>query len=291
MAIRTSSEIITNIQTDLADNNSGAISAADVRNNMVDSVESINAIVASGDTENTYPFFRNVKIKKTGSDYGRLIVESGILFPNAPNNAASLQVEPWLGVNNINHNQLTNLTGGDPHTQYLNVNGNRAMTGNLRLDTNWVGASGVNGEGFKFERTANSGVRILTSGSLVFDDGSAIKSGKGLAKAWISFDASGVASVPVVKTSYNIASITSLGAGKFRLNVSSGVLNNGPYVAIGTSNATSTSGSLEDFGVNTVGLVARSGVDPNISFTFAVKNLANQFVDAEINEVVIFGNG
>lgn len=291
MTIRTSGELLTNIATDLADNNSGAISAADVRNNMSDTVESINAIVASGDTDSRFPFFKDVRIKKTAGVGGTLYAESGILFPNAPANAASRQVEPWLGVGNIQHNQLGGLTTGDPHTQYLPVNGSRAMTGSLQMGSNWIGAAGANNSGIKFVDSSASGTRILTSGTFVFADNSIIKSGRGIAKAWINFDGSGVSSVPVVRAAYNISALEDLGTGKFRLTFTSGVLGGNDYVAIGSSNARNTATSTEDFDRHTVGIVARSGVDPSRKLTFAILNEVGQYVDGEINNLVVFENG
>ena len=46
--IRDSGFLLARIEEQLADNNAGLISAADVRNNVGDAVRSINAIVASG---------------------------------------------------------------------------------------------------------------------------------------------------------------------------------------------------------------------------------------------------
>lgn len=285
MAEKSKNDVLFYITSNLADNNAGLISAEDVRVSIYDTADSINRIVASGDTDVAYPFYKDVRAKKVASVGGTFIAESGIIFPNAPVNSSQRQVQPFLGVENLQHNSIGGLTAGDPHTQYINVNGSRPMTGNFQLGNNWIGDSGNSHQGFKF-----SGNTISTSGTLTFGDNSKISSGKGVAKAWIIFDASGVAGAPVIRSSYNISSLDDLGTGKFRLTVTSGVLGTGHYVAIGNSNATSTSGSLEDFEVNTVGLISRSGVDPNRSFTFGVKNLAGQFVDAEINEVVIFGD-
>ena len=49
MTVKNSSDLKSTITEDLADNNSGSIGAADLRNNMVDIVDSIVPIVASGD--------------------------------------------------------------------------------------------------------------------------------------------------------------------------------------------------------------------------------------------------
>ena len=62
MTVRSKTDILSNIATDLADNNAGSISAADVRNNMTDAVDSINAIVGSGDHDVEYPFIKNLRI-------------------------------------------------------------------------------------------------------------------------------------------------------------------------------------------------------------------------------------
>jgi len=291
MTIRTSAQILANIASDLADNNSGAISAADVRNNMADTVESINAIVASGDTNNAYPFFNDVRLKKTSTVGGRLIAESGVLFPNAPVNAAFLQVEPWLGVANIQHNQLTGLTTGDPHPQYLPVDGSRKMLGNLNMVNNWIGPSGENGEGIRFVKNAASGIQIFTSGTFIFGDNSVIKSGRGVAKAWINFDGSGISAAPTVRSAYNITQLTDIGTGKFRVTFASGVLGSNDYVAVGSSNARSTAATFEDFDRHTVGIVARSGIDPDRQMSFVILNEQGQYVDGEINNVVVFENG
>lgn len=289
--IRTKTELINNIETDLADNNSGAISAADVRNNMSDTAFSINAIVASGDTNSQFPFFNDVRLKHTAGSAGRLIAESGILFPNAPVNSNFLQIEPWTGVGNIQHNQLTGLSAGDPHPQYLPVDGSRGMNGNLRMATNWIGPSGNNREGLRFINNSASGIQIFTSGTFIFGDNSIIKSGRGTAKAWINFDGSGVAGFPVVRSAYNITQLTDIGTGKFRVTFASGVLGSNNYVAFGSSNARSTANTFEDFDRNTVGMVARSGVDPDRQLSFVILNELGQYVDGEINNIVVFENG
>lgn len=289
MAIRTSGELLANIATNLADNNSGAISAGDVRNNMADIVESVNYIIASGDTNTKFPFFKDVRLKKTGSEGGKLIVESGISFPNS-SLPSVLQTEPWPGSANILHNSIDGLTLGDPHTQYLPVNGLRGMDGNLRLNSNWIGVSGQNNSGLKFVDTAASGTQILTSGTFVFNDNSIIKSGRGVAKAWINFDGSGVSS-PTVRSAYNITTLEDRGVGKFAVVFASGVLGSNDYVAVASTNARTSAGNLEDFERHAVGLVVREGTDPNRKLTIGIINELGQYVDGEINNLVIFDNG
>lgn len=292
---KTSGNLLSSIETDLADNNSGSISAADVRNNMADTVASINVIVASGNTNTQFPFRYDVRAEiqdPGGSPYGgTFIAESGMMFPNAPVNSSSRQVEPFLGVGGLDHRELSNLNDGDPHSQYVSISGHRPMTGNLAVGNNWIGASGNSNMGLKFAPNAGGTEDILVSGDFVFGDNSRISSGRGVAKAWINFDASGVSNIPVVRSAYNITALEDLGVGKFRLTVASGIIGSNDFVAVANSNATTASGNLEDFDVNSVGLVSRSGVDPNKTLTFAIRNDAGQYVDAEINQVVIFANG
>ena len=109
-----SGTLVENIQSELADNNAGAISAYDVRHNMVDTVASINWIVASGNFNSVHPFTGNdVKIKIENGQGGALIPESGVIFP-----IGGLQLEAYPGAQSISHTGLANLTV-DVHTQYI----------------------------------------------------------------------------------------------------------------------------------------------------------------------------
>ena len=295
-----SGELIASISADLADNNAGLISAEDVRSNMEDTAVSINKIVASGDTDVVFPFFNDVRAKHNsaaGTD-GRFIAESGILFPNAPANPSSLQREPFLGVAGLSHNSLADLATGDVHTQYYALAGTRALTSHFKAgSSNWINASGLNAVGFRFNpKDANAlEQEILTSGTFKFDDNSRIASGKGTAKAWLNFNGSGTGTdnLPVVRSYHNISGISRLSPGKYKITFTSGTFADNDYIAIGQSNATSTSGSPEDFAVNSVGLVMRSGTDDDYhglrSVTFLVKNNAGQYVDAEMNDFVAYG--
>lgn len=298
--MRTSGVILGNIAEQLADNNAGLISAGDVRSNMEDIVFSINSIVASGDTVDMFPFFNDVKAKHDASEGtgGTFIAESGITFPNS----ASLerQTEPFLGVGGLQHNQLGGLTIGHPHTQYLNrgghtIGGNN-MIGNLELDSNWIGSAGDSNKGFKFSPNADGTEDILTSGDLVFADNSRINTGKSTAKAWINFDGSGTVNPPdpVIRSSYNVSGIQRTAQGKYIITFMSGVFQDNNYVAIGNSNATNASGSAEDFDLNTVGLVIRQGDDgvgtPR-TITYLCRNDNGEYVDSEMNDLVVFGLG
>ena len=93
LTMKNSGELIASINEDLANNNAGLISAEDVRHNMRDIAFSINHIVASGDTDVKYPFFNDVRFKHLGTPGvgGRVIAESGVLFPNSPNSPGTLQ--------------------------------------------------------------------------------------------------------------------------------------------------------------------------------------------------------
>ena len=158
--MKSSGDLIASIGSDMADNNAGLISAEDVRHNMEDTAFSINRIVASGDTETEFPFYHNVKIAATGRGTndvdGKLIMDSGIKFPNAPNGDTSvLQLVPYPGPWGINHNQLSDLTTGHPHTQYYHVNGvdqaNNVLNGHVPVGhSNWINASGYASIGFRF---------------------------------------------------------------------------------------------------------------------------------------------
>lgn len=292
--IRESGFLLARIEEQLADNNAGLISAADVRNNIGDAVRSINAIVASGDTESLFPFYQNVKAKHTipisGPAYGGVfIAESGVFFTNAPD-ATKLQTRPWLGVSNIQHNDLAGLTSADPHLQYVSISGHRPMQGNLRMASYWIGASGTDDHGFKFQYHP-TGTTILTSGTMKFPDNSKLNSAIGVAKAFASFNGT----LPSINYSYNVHSITKKeGLSKFEIELSSGVVGSG-YTVIATSNARNTNSSLEDFDRNTTCSVVRSGINPSngrVLFTLGVLNENGSFpVNSNVIDFVVFGSG
>ena len=300
--MKSSGDLIASITLDMADNNAGLISAEDVRHNLEDTAFSINRIVASGDTDVAFPFYNDVRAKKdtvTGTK-GRFIAESGVLFPNAPVNPTVLQTEPYPGAGNIDHNQLANLDAGHVHTQYYHVNGvdqaDNVLNGNVPVGNNWINSSGYDDVGFKFEPLSSDGKtqNVLTSGTFKFGDNTRIANAKGTAKAWVNFDASGVGTdnLPVIRSWHNISGVTRLAPGKLKITFSSGTFTNNNYVAIGTSNATTASGSQEDFSVNTVGLVLREGSDDDSglrSVTYVIKNENGDYVDSEMCDFVAYG--
>jgi hypothetical protein len=297
--MKSSGDLIASISSDLADNNAGLISAEDVRHNMEDIAYSINKVVASGDTDVLFPFFNDVRAKKIGSEGGTFIPESGLIFPNSPVDNVSIQTDPWLGPGNIQHNDLGGLTAGDPHSQYVNVNGTRAMAGNLALDENWINSSGeVNGNsddnGIKFRYNnpdIGDDVLIGTSGHLEFNkDQSAIDSFHGAAKAWISF--AGDATTPVVNGYYNVSGIQRITTGTYKITFTSGVLANNNYVAIGTSNGLGGPiTTYSDMEPNSVALLLREGDDGTSlrSIHFRIEQEAGNPVDASQNDLVIYG--
>ena len=300
--MKSSGDLIASISADMPDNNAGLISAADVRSNMEDISYSINRIVASGDTYMQFPFFNDVTIKRNtvANSNGRLYVESGILFPDGMHASpeTAIQVEPFLGVENIDHNSLANLDVGHKHTQYYHVAGigqNSVLTGNMPVGNNWINSSGYSDAGFKFAPTTAEGIPqdILTSGTLVFDDASRISSGKGVAKAWGHFNASGdgLDNAPEIYSYHNISGISRFAPGKIRVTFTSGTFANNEYVAIGTSNSRGSASSPADFDVNTVGIVERTGNDGTAlrSLTFCILNDADEFVDAEQCDLVVYG--
>lgn len=295
--MKSSGDLLSSISTLIPDNNSAAISAMDIRVNMEDTVFSINRIVASGDTDVQFPFYSDVRAKKDGSSGGTFIAESGIIFPNSPVNAASRQVQPFLGVGNLQHDSLGGLTTGDPHTQYVNISGikaGRVMTGNLAIGNNYISNSGTAARGFYFRPNASGTETVeIYGGGLKFQDGSQVDTFKGSARAYLNFDASGSVAPhnAVIRSYFNIKHVRKEAAGKFVVTFTSGTFADNNYVAIGTSNATTASGSMEDFDINTVACVSRSGDDSASlrSCTFVIRNDNGEYVDAEVNDFVVYG--
>ena len=296
--VKSKATLLTSISADLSDNNAGLISAEDVRSNMADTVNSINDIVASGDTQTAYPFHNNVTVKKSTTDgaTGRVYVGSGIFFPNSPD-AAVEQTLPYPGPGNIAHNDLGNLTAGDPHTQYVPTDGSRTMAGNLGTSTYFINSSGTsNGasntkQGIGFQRDEKGNEEILTSGTLVFEDQSKMNTALSTARAWATFDASpGI----VAWSGYNVTAI-SKSASKFSITFDSGVLNDNNYLTLGYSNGRSTADDNTDFDRCFVGMTARAGAGTAASqhtLSFAVLTESGVYSSSSRqNHVVIFGRG
>lgn len=292
MAIRSKNDIVSNINTDLADNNAGLISAADVRENMKDVVESINTIVGSGNFDSETPFTgANVRAKISNGQFGEFIAESGIRFPNA---VGELQIVPYPGPSGISHNDLDDLDIGNVHPQYMHVNGWNKMVGNLPMGEKWINSSGnvdllgtMNDRGFQFEYVdgSNETIHVGNKSTVEFDtDNSKMSTAKGVAQAWINFNGSGNMAI---NSSYNIEKLQRTGSpGKFKVFFKFNTFADANYVAIGNSNSRSDNDAAEDFDVNTVGIVDRQ---PEY-VTFYVLNDAGQYVDAAVNDLVIFGN-
>jgi len=299
--MKNSGELIASISSELADNNAGLISAYDVRHNMEDIAFSINKIIASGDTEVAFPFFNAVKISKadsaspsTGADHGDLIVESGVFFPNATDVAkrTKRQTEPWLGDSGINHDSLQNLSN-DTHLQYYNRNGSRPLTGDMSTDVYWINKSGVANVGFKFEQLNPTATQqeIYVSGRMRWGDNSILDNSKGVAKAWAYFSASGANNAPQIYAWHNIHSISRKEPGKLKITFTSGTFTNNNFVAIGTSNGTSSNSNLLDMDVNTVSCIARSGNDGTSlrSVTYVIQDEGGQYVDGKVCSFVAYG--
>jgi len=290
---KSKAEILANISTELSDNNAGLISARDVRHNMEDTINSINGIVSSGDHNVAYPFVNNVRVSSDNGN-GMFVTESGITFDNGLPNAGS-QYEPYPGAGAILHNTLGGLTTGDPHLQYLPVDGSRGMEANLMMTDYWIGSSGTINRGIKFQYEVDSDAKrveqVLVSGQLIFEDSSRISTGNATAKAWVNFDAS--TGSPSINSSHNISSITDLAVGKFQINFTSGVLSDNNYSAIGNSNARDSADDNTDFDRNTVGLVVRQGDDAVTlrNLSYSVLNELGAYVDAKVNDLVVFGLG
>jgi hypothetical protein len=303
MPIKTSGQLTTDIGIALADNNAGEISAADVRNSILDTVASINHIVANGDFTNVNPFLKNITIKRTIGDNGtgQIIVESGIRFANDSN---SLQTVAYPGPGHIEHNDLDKLDEGDPHTQYIPKNGSRVFElGNIGFSNCWINSSGSSnaettlGKGLQFRYLSSSKENINVGSGTQFTflkDNSVMNSSRGVAKAWIRFEASGVGGDgrPVVKDAYNVSGIKKQDIGKFTIIFNSGVFKDNNYVAVGHSNGRSLAGSMEDFSENTVAMSYRTGDDAtklrSISFVVMGEDVG-AYLDGKINDLVVFG--
>jgi hypothetical protein len=290
--IKSSGHLLASIAADLSDNNAGLISAEDVRHNMADAVRSINQIVASGDTDGDWPFVFDVKAKadNVAGVGGTFIAESGITFPNSPI-STERQVEPFLGIGNLNHNALANLTVADPHTQYLNRLGGptRPMIGNLALSTYWVGSEGTD-QGLKFTPTASGFDDITVSGVFEFQkDQSRVDSAHGVAKAWMNWSA--VGGNITVKSYHNIDAIAAVDSGVFQITFTSGTFLDNNYTAVGVSNGISSTGTYDAMQPNSVGLTLRNGDDAASlrSLHFKVEQDDGDAVFAGHNDLVVYG--
>jgi hypothetical protein len=295
MSVLPATDIRANIVADLADNNAGLISAADVRENMLDIVDSLKPVVASGNFSVTHPFVNDVRLKISSDNTtgGSLIVESGIVFSN-PIGSNGIQVVPYPGATGIQHSGLQGLTAGDPHPQYLKLTGNRNMDANLGMGpkTNWINSSGItmtnNMHGISFEYVSATGelMHVASGTSANFDiDNSKMSSAKGCAQAWIRFNGSGTMQV---LSSYNVSKLqrTAGGAGKFKIFFNTNTFSDANYVAVGSSNARGDNDTGEDFTQNTVAIVER---DPTY-LTFYVQDTANNYINAAVNDLIVFGN-
>ena len=296
--MKSSGDLIASISADLADNNAGLISAEDVRHNMEDISFSINRIVASGNTNKQFPFYHNVRARQNSAgdaNSGKFLAESGIEF--VTNHPGSVQTEPFLGVGSLDHNSLANLTVGNVHTQYYKTDGTNVCTDDFKLGNNWINASGYENIGFKFVPSNGHEQEIYTSGTMRWGDNSIMPNAKGVAKAWINLntsgDVTGFINLPYVRSWHNISQVVRDAPGKFTVIFESGTFINNEYVAVGTANARSTAAfGHEDFDVNTVGIITRSGNDDNISLRqckIGIKNDAGQFSDSERVDIAFYG--
>jgi hypothetical protein len=312
---RQKTDLINNMKEQLKDNNEGTIGASDIRLNMLDLTQSIQGIVASGDTSDTYPFYNDVRIKKdiAANTGGRLFCESGILFPRSDTDSTSLQTQPYLGPDGIDHNDLANLGVGNFHPQYVDTGGlNRMVNGkSFRMGTGYIMQGSAQDGGRLALDEANKGLRFESTGATTEtvhvgsgttiefeDDKSPMTSAQQVAQAWIRFDAtrptSGETSsntIAGVNCSYNIATIQRrrdvndvLQDGKFKIWFKTDLFDHANYVAIASSNAQGGTGA-GDFTLCTVGIVERH----KDYISFDVKQDDGDFVNATINDLVIYG--
>lgn len=116
-----------------------------------------------------------------------------------------------------------------------------------------------------------------------------MKTAIGLAHAYIRFDATqGVNQGEdiTVLSSYNIQQIKRIDQGKFEIYFkSNAVFDHGDYVVVAHSNGTGDDGSIEDMDLVNAASVQRSGE----VFSLVVQNDAGQYVDAKVNDIVVYG--
>lgn len=318
MAERTIDTILENIRTRIADNNSGDISAADIRENMVDIADSILYNVSIADWSTDYQFLNDISLvvntdpeQDNAERGGTLTVQSGIFFDTVDAKALGLtgselfQTVPYPGPGEISHTNLKDLDVGNPHPQYLAVSGD-SMVGHLgmggytvsgvEVDANWISSQGPfqanNTLGIYFENKQADIEHVhLGSGTILeFDvDHSIMKSAVGLAHAYIRFDATqGINEGEdiTVLSSYNIHQIKRIDQGKFEIYFkSNAVFDHGDYVVVAHSNGTGDDGSIEDMDLVNAASVQRSGE----VFSLVVQNDAGQYVDAKLNDIVVYG--
>jgi hypothetical protein len=303
--------LLYDISNQLPDNNAGQISAKDVRETMFNLTESIPYVIASGDWDvANKEFISDIRLRRNTVDSitsgGTLIVQSGIVFEDNGNpDGTALQTRPYLGPTGISHSELKDLTGtsNDHHTQYLLGAGTRSMSGDLGMGSNFIKfnneATADIGHGINFE-FVDANEEVLHIGSkthIEFDvDTSTIKTGRSTAQAWVNFNSvSGVAEADTldVRSSYNISSVRRVTeggepqAGKFRIYFATNTFDSAADIcAIGTSNAKSSNASGGEIDSNTAVCVERTAE----YVTFYVMDDTNAFRDAEVNDVMIFGN-
>jgi len=114
-------------------------------------------------------------------------------------------------------------------------------------------------------------------------DGSEMTSAVQVAQAYIRFVGSGAMEVV---DAHNVSQLERYdNPGKFKVYFKAGLFDNGNYVCIANSNATSDNANPEDFDVNTAAVIERTAE----YVTFVVRNDAGQYVNAAVNDLVVYG--
>ena len=302
MTARSSTTLRSNINSDIADNNAGDITAQDVRTNLIDMVDSVKNIMTTELLSTEY-FQTDVYVGNVAAqNESKLHITYGIQF-----SGGSIQTEAYPGPGSIDHGQLDAASlGDDDHPQYFPVNASRAITGDVQINDQWISSSGTTNRGMKFVQDSdqNEEITLGNNTSFKFSNGSELASAMGVAKAWINFSASGASDPVTVNSAYNIVSISrdSSSAGKFTIAFKDGTFKDTNYVAIANSNGRNDGDTADDFSINTVGLVIRNGagtsLDPHkISYRVMSSDSLDTsgstpgFVDAPVNNLVVFGLG
>jgi hypothetical protein len=160
------------------------------------------------------------------------------------------------------------------------------------MGSSWINSSGNIGSstddrGFKFTHidSNNEIISVGNKSTIKFDiDNSIMKTSKSLAQAWIRFN--GASGNVVVNSSFNISGVQHINNGHYKIFFNPNTFSDANYVAIGNSNAIAGFGSAQDFDINTVGIVDRT----KDYLTFLVKSDDNEYVNAYVNDLVVYGN-
>lgn len=264
MPVYSSQELLDVINRKLSDETSAYWGGVEMLECLLDITESCLPIV-----QNEFNIFYNdIKIPT-------LHVQDSILFNDGK------QTIPYKGSSSISHASLSGLLEDDAHPQYFPVSGG-FLEGNLGVQygsyINSSLGSGDHGRGITFRQPAANQDSVVLGRNTVlkFDsDNSTIYGVGGTVNAWISFDST---TQPLtVKTSYNVDTIQQTSVGKYVLHFNDPIIGN--YMVF--SNSIGNESGEATF------LKSVSSVRKQDRCSLVVRNIANKYLNAKINDVVV----